>query len=467
VSTLDLYSVYANMGCVAFASPQCICLLVEEPSRTCPDAHNPPGLDKMPWQGNEEIYWLEINEPSYDNIHSEIDRVLEHGYGYCLLIGATREGTGLLLSDQDKPQPLAEIVPIQSDRDVCISWSVNTLCEPVDQLFYGHGGSASESGTDSPINIHFPCRHKRGPSPDASQSSDDDSLEGMNPESSATAVKRALLLQTTTTKNRRRNTGIVQHSVMIYIDEWGYDSNVFYDAGANLASTEIVVLHSNTPPPPGQHSYPTANLNSRILLSGQQTGRGTNMKKVSGLPTWTTFNSSGKWGQGAMTDAGEPNSPADTGEPLRKIVGILPSQSSSPHNSPPLLTSNTSDNEAMVAAEQILIEASALYLLTLASETEQPPPHSATHVSKPSSNHSPADLCSGDVLDMPVGEAGQESTPAASPPASPSSDGLSMPGKLGLQLSGLSSCTLLAAGFTDMQVETYLKSSLLCVSVLA
>jgi len=65
-----------------------------------------------------------------------------------------------------------------------------------------------------------------------------------------------------------------------------------------------------------------------------------------------------------------------------------------------------------------------------------------------------------------VAEAGQDSTLAASPPPSPSSDGFSMPGKLRLQLSGLSSTTLLTTGFTDMPVETNLWSSLQSVSVL-
>jgi len=85
----------------------------------------------------------------------------------------------------------------------------------------------------------------------------------------------------------------------------------------------------------------------------------------------------------------------------------------------------------------------------------------------PSSNHSPADPCSGDVLDLPVAEAGQESTAATFPPASVSSDGFSVSGKLTLPLSGLSSTTLLAAGFTDNPVETHLWSSLHSVSVLA
>ena len=63
----------------------------------------------------------------------------------------------------------------------------------MDQLFYGHRGSASVSGTDSSVKLHFTCWHNRGPSHDASQSSDDDISDGMNPESSASDAKRAHL----------------------------------------------------------------------------------------------------------------------------------------------------------------------------------------------------------------------------------------------------------------------------------
>jgi len=136
---------------------------------------------------------------------------------------------------------------------------------------------------------------------------------------------------------------------MVDIDERGIDSDVFYDAGANPASTEIPALGSNTPRPPGKLSYHTTNLNSPILRSGQQRERGTNMKNVSGLPTWTAVNSNGKHGRGAMTDAGKSNSSADTAEPPRKIVRSLPTESPSPHNSPPLLASNPNDNEAAAA----------------------------------------------------------------------------------------------------------------------
>jgi len=229
----------------------------------------------------------------------------------------------------------------------------------MDLLFCGYHGSASKSGTDSAVNLHFTRGPNRAPSPDSLQSSDNDSLEGMNPESSAMAAKRAMLSKTTTTKNLTRNTRTVQCSVIVDIDERGSDSNVFYNAGANPASTQILALHSNTPPPPGKQSYPTANLNSCILQSGKQSGSGTIMKKVSRLLTWTAVNSNGKPGREAMTEAGEPNSPADTAEPPRNIIRSLPTESHSQHINSPALTSNMSDNEAATAAEQILIEASA------------------------------------------------------------------------------------------------------------
>ena len=55
-----------------------------------------------------------MNEPTLDNMLEEIDRVLERGYGYRLLISATREGTRLLSSDPDEQLPLVEMVPIKS-----------------------------------------------------------------------------------------------------------------------------------------------------------------------------------------------------------------------------------------------------------------------------------------------------------------------------------------------------------------
>jgi len=105
-------------------------------------------------------------EPSFDNVLEEIDRVLECGYGYRVLVGATREGTRMLQNDADEPLPLGEMVPLLSDQDVGIRWSTNTLNEPMDLLFYGHRQTADEDETPSPVSLSFSCRNNSGPSPD-------------------------------------------------------------------------------------------------------------------------------------------------------------------------------------------------------------------------------------------------------------------------------------------------------------
>jgi len=76
---------------------------------------------------------------------------------------------------------------------------------------------------------------------------------------------------------------------------------------------------------------------------------------------------------------------ADTAEPLRKIVRSLPTKSPNPHNSSPSLTSNPSDDEAAVATEQILLEASVRHLLTLGLETEKPLPDPPPKLVRPAS----------------------------------------------------------------------------------
>ena len=180
---------YANMSPAALAGPRSVRLWIEELSSSCPDAPNPPGLDKVLWQTGEQVYWLQIAEPTFNNVLEEIDRVIECGYGYRVLVGATRDGTRMLRNDPDEPLPLGEMVPLLSDRDVGIWWSTNTLNEPMDLLSYGHRQTADEDETASPVSLSFSRRNNRGPSPDKSQSSDDSSEDGMNPESTTAAAK--------------------------------------------------------------------------------------------------------------------------------------------------------------------------------------------------------------------------------------------------------------------------------------
>jgi len=84
---------YATMSPAGLAGPHTVRLCIEERSSSRPRAPNPPGLDKVPSQTGEQVFLLEMAEPTFDNILEEIDRVLEHRYGYRVLVGAMREST--------------------------------------------------------------------------------------------------------------------------------------------------------------------------------------------------------------------------------------------------------------------------------------------------------------------------------------------------------------------------------------
>jgi len=70
---------YANMSPTGLAGLRSVRLWIEEPSSSRPGIPNPPGLDKVPWQTGEQVYLLEMAEPTLDNVMEEIDRVLERG----------------------------------------------------------------------------------------------------------------------------------------------------------------------------------------------------------------------------------------------------------------------------------------------------------------------------------------------------------------------------------------------------
>ena len=80
------------MSPTGFAAPHSICLWIEELSSSRHGAPIPPGLDKVPWQTGEQVYWPEMAKPAFDHVLEEIDRVLERGCGCRVLVGATREG---------------------------------------------------------------------------------------------------------------------------------------------------------------------------------------------------------------------------------------------------------------------------------------------------------------------------------------------------------------------------------------
>jgi len=251
-----------------------------------------------------------------------IDRVLEHGYGYRVLVGATRECARMLWNDPDEPLLLGEMGPLRSDRDVGIWWSTNMRNEPMDLPFYGHRQTADEAETPSPASLSFSRRNNRGPSPDKLQSSDDDSSEdSMNPESSAAAAK----CSTRSTKtNSMKKTRMVQCRGLADVDEPVSDDDCFSVVSADPARAAMRASPPNSMPSHSKESsYPLANLNHRALRPSQQTRRETNIKQVSELAT-STVNNNGKRDRTVIAESDVPNRLDNSVEPPRKIVRTVP-----------------------------------------------------------------------------------------------------------------------------------------------
>ena len=95
----------------------------------------------------------------------------------------------MLQNDPDELLSLGEMVPLHSDRDVCLWWSTNRQNDPMDLLCYGYPATANKAGTPSPVSSFFSRCNNRGPPPDEPQSDDDGSDDGINPESSTMAAK--------------------------------------------------------------------------------------------------------------------------------------------------------------------------------------------------------------------------------------------------------------------------------------
>jgi len=68
---------YAKMSAAGLAGPRSIHLWIEESSSSRLGARNHPGLDKVQCQTGEQVDWLEMAEPTFDNVLKQIDRVRE------------------------------------------------------------------------------------------------------------------------------------------------------------------------------------------------------------------------------------------------------------------------------------------------------------------------------------------------------------------------------------------------------
>ena len=99
-----------------------------------------------------------MTEHTLQNMHDAIDSVLERGHRYRALVGATKQGTGLLHEDPEQPLPLAEMIPISTDVHVRTWWAMNTQSKQMDMLFYGHPRQG-EDETPAPVGFDFGSRY--------------------------------------------------------------------------------------------------------------------------------------------------------------------------------------------------------------------------------------------------------------------------------------------------------------------
>jgi len=69
-------------------------------------------MHKIQWQSRGHVYWMELTESSFPNLLAGIDKTMAPGVGFRMLIGTTRQGTGLLQDNAEEPLPLAEMIRI-------------------------------------------------------------------------------------------------------------------------------------------------------------------------------------------------------------------------------------------------------------------------------------------------------------------------------------------------------------------
>ena len=116
---------YANMAPPALAGPRYVRLWIDEASAIRQANPHPARLDKIVWQAGGPVYWFEMTEPTLQNVRDCIDRVLDRGNRYRTLVGATKQGTGLLHEDPEQLLPLAEMIPISIDVHLRPWWAMN------------------------------------------------------------------------------------------------------------------------------------------------------------------------------------------------------------------------------------------------------------------------------------------------------------------------------------------------------
>jgi len=375
-------------------------------------------MDKIQSQSRGHVYWMELTEPTVQNLLVGIVKTMAPGVGFRMLIGTTRQGTRGQQDDPEDLLPLAEMIRITNSRLVRIWWSLNPPSKPIDLLFCCHRRNDTEHSTPPPGEIRFAPRDTRGPPPDASDdgsagSDDGQSSDGHQPESSAAAAKGTTSTRTTGT----RSGNPTQETHRTHRINWA-------DVGESEPES------SGT-----QASVPRPDLGTRVLRYSSQVEQETDLKKASRTPA----NNSGKRNLVVMPEADEPYGWDGSLGPQRKVarhvgainagIEVNPDTRNGKHNlswqladrtsltnSPSPFTPNPGHHHASAASEQAEARRSAAHLLLLASGAEQHVNTFATQFDTPGRSHSPSeDPHSGDVC-ADIGTA-EEVGRGLSPPA--------------------------------------------------
>jgi len=179
--------------------------------KSAQEAHCLPGWT-IQWQIHEQVYWIELTEPTLANLLAGIERIWSRGFGYCMLVGATRQGPRLLQDDSEQTLLLAKMIRITNTKHVRIWWSLNLPSKPIDLLFCAHRSTNTDDSTPAPGELWFDPRDSWGtlsneewPSSDEEPNSD-----GHQRESSASAAMQTTSSRTTSCGNTTKTTGRTQ-----------------------------------------------------------------------------------------------------------------------------------------------------------------------------------------------------------------------------------------------------------------
>ena len=158
---------------------------MDRPSTYRKDDPLPGGLDNVPWMTHRAVMWLEVTEPTLDNLHAAIHRHLTRSVGYRHLVGATSYGSHLLLDTPEDHLRLCELIVLYNDTQVRIWWGQCPATKTIDLLFRRYRTSESEPGRLAPLIYAYAGRDNRDdPNPGAREEPEDqletDSRDGSN-----------------------------------------------------------------------------------------------------------------------------------------------------------------------------------------------------------------------------------------------------------------------------------------------